>query len=161
KKNLIDHGGLVLPTSSVHLIFWGAWGGSDVPDALEEFFTGFGGSSYANIMTQYMRDGSTAPAVNLVVEAPDNSTPPAHPPSTSTIVAEACNAVGGNRPDPDGVYFVITSNFPKQSSFCAWHDDGICNGFPIAVTYLPNVTGVNGCGIPLTVNNGFSVGAQA
>lgn len=162
-KNLIDHGGPVLPTSHVYAIFWGSWGSPEIPDALYDFFNGFGGSSYANILTQYMREGGSAPppAVTYTIAAPDISTPPAHSPSVRTIVNEACASLSGGAPDPEGLYFVITSNFPKQGSFCAWHSAGTCNGAPIAVAYLPNVTGVNGCGVPSTVNNGFSAGAQA
>ncbi len=166
RKNLIDHGGLVLPTSNVHAIFWGDWNtsSSDIPNALDDFFNGFGGSNYANILTQYMRGGTPKggpPVSNYIIEVPDSSAPPTHSPPVSTIVNEACMAVGAGAPDPAGVYFVITSNFPKGASFCAWHSDGTCNGAPIAVTYLPNVTGVKGCGVPSTLSNGFSAGAQA
>ena len=50
--------------------------------------------------------------------------------------------------NPAGVYFVITSNFPKGASFCAYHSFGTCNGTLIAVAYLPNVTGVRRYDIP-------------
>ena len=161
-KNLIDHGGAVLPTSTVQVILWGSWTGSDIPAALEDFFKGFGGSSYANILTQYMREGSSAPppAVTYQMAAPDVSAPPTHAPSVSTIVDEACASLSGGTPAPGTVYFVITSNFPKGASFCAWHSYGTCNGVQIAVAYLPNVTGVKGCGVN-AISNGYTVGAQS
>lgn len=160
-KNLIDHGGPVLPTSHVYAIFWGPVP-PDISDALDSFFNGFGGSSYANILTQYMRGTPPAPpASTYITMAPDPSAPPARAPAVSTIVNEICTSLGGAVPDPAGVYFVITSNFPKAANFCAWHATGTCNGHPIAVGYLPNVTGVRGCGVTALRSNPFSSGGQA
>ncbi len=160
-KNLIDHGGPVLPTSHVYALFWGPVP-PDISGALDSFFEGFGGSSYANILTQYMRGVPPAPpASTYMVLASDSSAPPAHAPAVSTIVNEICSSLGGEPPDPTGVYFVITSNFPKAANFCAWHAKGTCNGDPIAVGYLPNITGVSGCGVTPLGSNPFSSGGQA
>jgi hypothetical protein len=160
-QNLIDHGGSVLPTSHVYAIYWGPVS-SDISDALYSFFTGFGGSSYANILTQYMRGVPPAPpATTYTTLAPDPSAPPTRAPSVSTIVSEVCASLGGGTPDPEGVYFVITSNFPKAANYCAWHSYGKCNGHPVAVAYLPNLTGVGGCDIPSLSSNSFSNGGQS
>ena len=160
-KNLIDHGGPVLPTSHVYAIYWGPVP-SDISDAVDSFFAGFGGSSYANILTQYMRGFPPAPpASSYTTPAPDPSAPPAHAPKVSTIVNEVCASLGGGTPDPEGVYFVITSNFPTGASYCAWHSYGTCNGHLIAVGYLPNVTGVRGCVIASLSSNSFSNGGQS
>jgi hypothetical protein len=160
-KNLIDHGGPVLPTSHVYAIYWGPVP-SDISDALNSFFTGFGGSSYANILTQYMRGVPPAPPASTYTSlAPDPSAPPTHAPSVNTIVNEACASLGGTAPDPDGVYFVIPSNFPKGANYCAWHSYGTCNGHPIAVGYLPNVTSVSGCDITSLSANPFGNGGQS
>ena len=159
--NLIDHGGPVLPTSHVYAIYWGPVP-SDISDALYSFFTGFGGSSYANILTQYMRGVPPAPpASTYTTLAPDPSAPPTRAPSVSTIVNEVCASLGGGAPDPEGVYFVITSNFPKGANYCAWHSYGRCNGRLIAVGYLPNVTGVGGCDLTSLSSNSFSSGGQS
>jgi hypothetical protein len=162
-KPLIDHGGPVLPTSHVYALYWGPVP-SDISDALETFFSGFGGSSYANILTQYMRGVPPAPpASSYATLPPDGSAPPTHAPSVSTIVNEVCASLGAAAPDPAGVYFVITSNFPKGASFCAYHSFGTCNGSLIAVAYLPNVTGVRGCDIPSLSpsSNPFGNGGQS
>jgi hypothetical protein len=160
-KNLIDHGGSVLPTSHVYAIYWGPVP-SDISDALFSFFSGFGGSSYANIMTQYMRGVPPAPPASTYTSLPpDPSAPPSRSPSVSTIVNEVCASLGGGAPDPAGVYFVITSNFPRSANFCAWHATGTCNGSSIAVAYLPNVTGVSGCGVTSLGSNPFSNGGQS
>jgi hypothetical protein len=160
-KNLIDHGGPVLPTSHVYAIYWGPVP-SDVSDALYYFFNGFGGSTYANILSQYMRGvPPSPPASTYTVLAPDNSAPPTHAPSVSKIVNEVCAALGGGAPDPAGAYFVITSNFPKGGGYCAWHSYGTCNGKSIAVAYLPNVTGVRGCDIASIGSNPFTNAGQS
>jgi hypothetical protein len=160
-KNLIDHGGAVLPTSHVYAIYWGPVS-SDVSDALYWFFTGFGGSTYANILTQYMRGGAPAPpATSYTPFASDPSAPPSHAPSVQTIVNEVCASLGGSAPDPEGVYFVITSNFPRGANYCAWHSYGNCGGHQIAVAYLPDLNGVGGCDIPSLGTNPFSNDGQS
>lgn len=80
-KNLIDHGGPVLPTSHVYSIYWGAVP-SDISDALDSFFSGFGGGSYANILTHYMRGLPPAPPARsghpgffIWNDGPENSSP--------------------------------------------------------------------------------------
>lgn len=157
-QNLIDHGGAVLPAANVYAIYWGQVT-PDISDALDAFFNGFGGSSYANILTQYLRGVASAPAVSYAVFGLDYTAPPTHSPSVSTIVREVCATLGGAAPDPSGIYFVITSNFPKAANYCAWHSYGTCNGQPVAVAYLPNLTGVGGCDI--TGSNSFSNGGQS
>jgi len=73
-------------------------------------------------------------------------------------VNEACKFIIGI-PDADGVYFVITSNFPRHANFCAWHSAGTCNNVTIPVVYMPNLTGVSGCEIPGA--NGYSIATQS
>ena len=158
-KNLIDHGGSVLPTTTAYVIYWGNVP-TDVSDALATFLGGFGGSSYANILTQYMRGGSV-PETAYVQLAPDSSSPPARSPKVSAIVNEVCHALGNALPDPKGIYFVVTGNFPKGGGFCAWHSFGTCNGVSIPVVYLPNVTGVGVCDIPSDPANPFMNGGQS
>ena len=93
--------------------------------------------------------------------APDPSSPPARSPKVSTIVNEVCHALGNTAPDPNGIYLVVTRNFPKGGGFCAWHSFGTCNGVSIPVVYLPNVTGVNVCDIVSDPANPFMNGEQS
>jgi hypothetical protein len=158
-KNLIDHGGPVLPTTTAYVIYWGNVP-TDVSDALATFLGGFGGSSYANILTQYMRGGSV-PETAYAPLAPDPSSPPVRSPKVSTIVNEVCHTLGNTLPDPRGIYFVVTGNFPKGGGFCAWHTFGTCNGLSIPVVYLPNVTGVSVCDIVSDPVNPFVNGGQS
>jgi hypothetical protein len=158
-KNLIDHGGPVLPTTTAYVIYWGNVP-TDVSDALATFLGGFGGSSYANILTQYMRGGSV-PETSYAPLAPDPSSPPVRSPKVSTIVNEVCHTLGNTLPDPNGIYFVVTGNFPKGGGFCAWHSFGTCNGVSIPIVYLPNVTGVSVCDIVSDPGNPFMNGGQS
>ena len=145
--NLIDHGGKILPTSNTYAIWWGTQSAfpSDAQDGLTSFFNGINGTSFLGVPNQYMRGGvaTTSFHSNWV----DTSAPPGHGPNVSTIVSEACKVIGqnGESPDPTGVYFVYTSNFPKGGNYCAWHSHGTCNGVDIQVAYMPNTTGIAGC----------------
>lgn len=146
-KNLIDHGGPVRSASQQYFIWWGT--PSDFPaDAatqLPALAQGLSNSSYLAIMNQYMR-GATA-TTTFVLSAGDTSAPPSRSPSTATIVDEACKVINANKwtADSNALYTVVTSNFPHNVNFCAWHDHGSCNGVDIQVAYLPNASGVAGC----------------
>jgi serine protease len=145
--NLVDHGGKILPTSNTYAIWWGTQSAfpSDAKAGLDSLFGGLAGSSFLGVSSQYMRGGTSTSAfhTNWV----DTSAPPGHGPNTATIVGEACTVIvqNGATPDPTGIYFVYTSNFPKGGNYCAWHSHGTCNGVDIKVAYMPNTAGVAGC----------------
>jgi hypothetical protein len=145
--NLIDHGGNVLSASHTYAIWWGNQSAfpSDAKQGLDSLFSGFDGTSFLGISDQYMRGASVSTGFNT--NWTDTSSPPSKAPSTSTIVAEACNAINANGATVDGnaIYFVFSSNFPGRVSYCAWHSAGSCNGTTIQVAYMPNTTGVAGC----------------
>lgn len=108
---------------------------------------GFGGSSYLAIANQYMRPNGTS-ATSSFFGSPlsDQSTPPSHSPTVSTIVSEVSKVLSakGLSPDPNAVYLVYTSDFP-HANFCAWHAAGTIGSTTVQVAYLPNPTGVSGC----------------
>ncbi len=165
---LIDHGGKILPTSNTYAIWWGiqsAWP-VDVQPSMDSLFNGLNGTTFLGITDQYMRGGTSASTFH--VNWMDTSAPPGHGPQTSTIVTEACNVIAANgaTPDPNGIYFVYTSNFPTgHVNYCAWHSHGTCNGVDIQVAYMPNITGVSGCDplgvVNLNCNTALSEGAVA
>jgi len=132
---LIDHGGVVLDSSATHAIYWGT--PSDFPSDLEtgmaDLLSGFSGSSYLDIATQYMR--GAAVSTTYAGSVSDPSPPPRRSPGVSDIAAEVCRFFPS--PDPDGVYIVFTSNAPHVS-FCAWHASATCNGVTFQVAYVPN-----------------------
>ncbi len=144
-SNLIDHGGNVLSASNVYVVWWGstnAWM-PDVQGGISTFFNGltYKGvvSPFVNTATQYMR-GATL-AVSYVSSA---AAPPSHAPSVGTIVNEAAREFPSA--DPQGLYLVFTSNFPKSANYCAWHSYGTAiNGSAYNVAYMPNTGGIGGC----------------
>ena len=146
---LIDHGGPVLATSTTHAIYWGPAGDfpSDLQTGMASLLSGFNGSSYLGIAQQYMRGASISTA--YVDTRYDSSAPPAKAPKTSEIGAEVCKYYPS--PDPNGVYFVFTSNAPNIN-YCAWHDQATCNGVTFQVAYVPNQGLLPGCS-PYTVAN--------
>lgn len=142
-SNLLDRGGEILPTSHTYAIFWGpqsAWSG-DVVTGIGSLFGGFSGSNYLGIAQQYMRGAS----ISSAYKGPqfDPSAPPRKV-SASTLGAEV-KKVYGSALDPDGVYFVYTSNFPSGGGYCAWHSYTTVSATNIAVAYMPNTSGVAGC----------------
>jgi hypothetical protein len=141
------HGGTILVANKTMAIFWGSWGSpGDIITGLDRFFQGFGGSAYAGDSTEYTgSNGQVTSSSTYLGHVLDTSAPPSRSPSVSKMVAEACK-VTNNNPDPNALYLIYTSNFPKQNSFCAWHSYGNCsNGAPVQVANMPNTTGISGC----------------
>ncbi|HLX89404.1 MAG TPA: hypothetical protein VKR22_13235 [Acidimicrobiales bacterium] len=141
-SNLVDHGGAVLPSPDVYVVWWGsssAWA-SDVQTGMASFFAGLNGSSYVNTAKQYERGASVT--VTVKGTASDSSTPPSNA-SPAQLAAEAQKEFP--TADPNGMYVVFTSNFPSGGNFCAWHSYGTVNGQTDSVAYMPNTTNVAGC----------------
>ena len=162
-KNLIDHGGPVIAGSHLYAIWWGP--SSDFPSdeqtGMTNFLTHVGSSSYTQIAAQYMR-GATLTA-SYSGSYTDTSTP-TNKPSPTGLASEIQAVLNANNAtaDPNGVYFVFTSNIPKGAGFCAWHTGATVNNVAIAEAYIPNVAGIAGCAtgtIPST--NPYSAATQA
>ncbi|HTY55787.1 MAG TPA: hypothetical protein VMB26_11325 [Candidatus Binataceae bacterium] len=159
-KNLIDHGGPILSSSNIYIIYWGnpSEFPSDLDQGLSTFYEGWGNSSYSNILTQYLR-GAPPPTDTLVGSASDTTTaPPSRSPKLKRIVHEACKFTGGTV-DPNGIYVVTTSQPLPNATFCAWHNHGMCNGSPIVVVFLPKTSGL--CQIVPTNQNNYSNTTQS
>jgi hypothetical protein len=160
---LIDHGGPILPTSDVYAIFWGptsAWSGeADATTGMTDFFNHLGGSSLANIAVQYMRGLTLSVGVNFKGVTTDTSNPPSkvQPSTLGTEVQHLFPSAS----DPNALYFVFTSNFPRGGNFCAWHSYAAVNGQNVAVAYMPNLSGVSGCSVTAVAGNDFSATTQA
>lgn len=141
---LVDNGGPILPASHTYVIWWGstsAWP-NDVPSGIGSLFAGFSGSNYLGIALQYMRTSTTISSTPSGT-AYDSSAPPSRV-NQSTLGNEVVKEFG--TPDPGGIYFVYTSNFPRGGNFCAWHGfTSIGSSAPYAVAYMPNTTNISGC----------------
>ncbi len=164
-KNLIDHGGTILPTTTIYYIWWGnqsAWP-SDALPGLVALATDLQGSKFqSDIFPQYMRVASKL-SWAFGTSVSDSSTPPSHGPKTSTIMNEVTSQIAArNLPlDANAIYVVLTSSFPSGVNYCAWHSWGSYNGTEIQFAYMPNTTGVSGCNDPVLTCNTTSAGTDS
>jgi hypothetical protein len=141
--NMTFHGGSVLTSNKTMAIFWGNWTNpGDKVSGLDSFFSGFSGSSVAQVADQYSNITSSSTYLGHVF---DTSAVPSKALSTSQAVAEGC-AMTNNNPDPSALYLIYTSTGAGSVKYCAWHSYGNCsNGAPIQVAYMPNLDGIAGC----------------
>ena len=142
-SNLTDHHGPILDGSRTYAIWWGdssKWNSNAQTD-LGNLLSGFNNSKYLGIALQYMRTNKTISSAYMGATA-DPSTPPSKV-NPSTLGAEVGRMY--STIDPNGIYFVYTSNFPRGGNFCAWHSWATVNGTRVAVAYMPNTTGIAGC----------------
>jgi len=166
---LLKYGnGTVLSNVKTYAIFWGAdWMSAsfagDKITGMDNFFNGFGGSSYAMTSKEYYdSSGYIASSSSYGGHVIDTSTPPSRNPQVSTIVAEACKATSNN-PDPSAIYFIYTSTTAGNVNYCAWHSWGNCsNGAKVQVAYMPNIDGIAGCDpVDTTTKNSQGLAAIA
>jgi hypothetical protein len=144
--NLIDHGGPILPSAHLYAIWWGPSNGfpSDAQTGLTDLLSNFGSSQYLQVVAQYMRGASLT--TSFVTSYVDTSAAPSKA-STSSIQSEIAKVLSQNgaTPDPNGIYLVFTSTFPRGGNYCAWHSGATVNGVAIAQAYMPNTAGIAGC----------------
>jgi hypothetical protein len=142
-SNLVDHGGKVLPASNTYAIWWGSSGSwaPDVQSGMAILFNGLNHSNLLSIGLQYMR------AAGISSSFQGSTSDPSSPPRkvTPSILGSEILKLYNGIIDPNGVYFVFTSTFPKGGGFCAWHSYASVGGQNIAVAYMPNTSGVAGC----------------
>ena len=140
--NLRDRGGKILPSSVTYAIWWGdptGWD-SDVQPGIDSFLDGLGGSSFLAIADQYMRGATTS--THFMENCFDPSTPPTHPPNFSELRAEIERVIPGcigASVAANAIYFVYTSTFPNEHTYCAFHGSTqMPGGFAIQISFIPN-----------------------
>jgi len=176
-------GGIGVETApKVYLVLWGSqWNNNDPSgeaSRLQNFFTGVGGSTWLNSVTQYCQGVAsgtiTCPTnsqhagnqANIYVTTwRDNaSAAPSHP-TQSQLAAEAVRAAGqvGNTSSATNstVQYVIATATGNSASgfgtqYCAWHSSTSSSYGNIAYTNLPYITDAGpSCGSNF-VNSGSS-----
>jgi len=165
---LTDHGGKVLTNPVFYDIWWGPQSGfvADQRTIVQSWFkaVSVAGNPWLASFSQYLR-GSQFQAKYHGTSLYDTVTaPPTSNPAVATIVSEACNVITANglTADPNGLYFVMTSNFPSTLGYCAYHSSGLCQGVTIQVAYNPNTNGIAGCDPYNLFNcNSYSQGARS
>ena len=166
-RNLAFRGGNVETTPGVYLVYWGSqWNNNDPSGeaALQQsFFTGVGGSSWNNSVTQYCQgvaagtvfcNGAGTPVGNPSVGLLagvwyDNGSAAPSSPTQSQLAGEANAAAAhfGNTSASQNasVQYVINTATTNNASgfgtqYCAWHSSTSSSYGSIAYTNMPYVT---------------------
>jgi hypothetical protein len=147
------HGGPVLDAPAtapvnVYLIWYGNWSGNTATAILPDFLSHLGGSPYFNINTTYYEivNGiayNVENSVHYSGSVNDNYSRGANL-NNGAVAAIVANAISnlGLPEDPNGVYFVLTSQDVKLGgfcgSFCAWHTHGTIGGADLKYAFVGN-----------------------
>ena len=176
-KNLYYHGGTggigVETAPKIYLVLWGAqWNNNDPSGEaaiLQNFYSGVGGSTWLNSVTQFCQgvatgtvfcNGAGAAAGNqagmLAGVWYDNAASAPSRPSQSQLAAEAVNAAAHFGKTAAGSnasvqYVIATASGNNATGFgtqyCAWHSSTNSTYGNIAYTNLPYITDAGGsCG---------------
>jgi hypothetical protein len=147
--DLIWQGGEIMPTASVHPIFWGTtWptDNSDKVPGIDAFYSGFGGSGYAHASDEYTgTNGQVTSTVAYTGYTKDGTTASGGG-NTAAILAEVCKVIGSGAVH-NGFYPVYVDLPRGTANYCGYHGAGTCNGVIIQFAFLWNLDG-DKCGDP-------------
>jgi hypothetical protein len=159
------HGGPVMTgTPNLYYIWYGNWTGDpNAQTLLQTFGSSIGGSPYFNINTTYYDSHGThvSGSVHYLSGISDNYSQGTalSDSAVQNIVANAL-AHGSLPTDPNGVYFVLTSQDVNETSgfctqYCAWHTHGTINGQDIKYGFVGNPARCpSACAAQTTTPNG-------
>ena len=172
------HGGPVLVNGvKVYYIWYGDWSGNTAkslangsPGILPVLASSIGGSPYFNINTTYY-NGSGKHVPNLVTfmgQTTDNYSQGTalSDAGVQAVVSAAISSGALGKPDPNGVYFVLTSADVNETSgfctqYCGWHTNGTISGTDIKYAFIGNPDRCpSACSAQTTSPNG-NLGADA
>ncbi len=162
--NITYHGGQVMTTPTVYLIWYGNWAQTNGTDnaigqtIVRDFLFGLSNSGYFKINTSY---GAPTGLVNVGAEYADNYSLGARL-SDSNVRSIVSNTInGGKLPrDTNGLYFVLTSSDVAESSgfctkYCGWHTAGSIAGSTLKYSFVGNSARcLSGCAAQATGPNG-------
>jgi hypothetical protein len=168
-NGILYHGGpLMLGTTNLYYIWYGNWTGDPGAQTLLQTFGGsIGGSPYFNINTTYY-DGSgthVGGTVKYLSSISDNYSQGTalSDNAVQQIVASALSR-GSLPTDPNGVYFVLTSQDVNETSgfctqYCAWHNHATINGQDVKYGFVGNPARCpSACAAQTTTPNGDLAG---
>ena len=158
------------PTPNVYYIWYGNWSYNTAgQNLLVNFAQNIGGTPYFNISTTYT-DGTGSPIYNAAHYAGAATVPYLDASSSThnlsdadvlTVVNKAIssNAFGSTTPDPNGVYFVLSSKDVKETSgfctsYCGWHNSTAAGSksSPLTSTQYAFVGDPAGCPVTRGIN---------
>jgi len=127
--NLTLHGGPVLDHTNTYAIFWGtSWNTDpnftrDKITSIQTFFAGFGGSNYANILTEYGASNRSAYVATII----DNSAAPSGDPGKEALIAHVCSVIRARGLSPDAnAFYAVYSTAKNPPTYVGYHTAGIC-----------------------------------
>lgn len=153
---ILYHGGpVILGGTNVYYIWYGGWtqsgsAGYD-PNAatiLNTLAQYIGGSPYFNINTTYYSGTTTKTYITNAVTLSSTSCSDNYSQGTNLTDRAVANVVGnaivncfGNKPDPNGEYFVLASKDVRETSgfcsqYCGWHTYGTMNGTYVKYAFI-------------------------
>ncbi len=146
-SNMIFHNGEIMPTTSVHAIFWGSsWAGntSDKVSGMDSYYQGFGNSTYAAASNEYTgTNGQVSSAVAYTGHTTDGTTARGGR-NSSTILSEVCKVIGTSA--VHNGYYPVYVDLPRGSAgYCGYHSAGTCNGVTVQFAFFWNLDGDSGC----------------
>jgi hypothetical protein len=161
------HGGPVIGTPTVYVIWYGNWNqtnGSDTPagqQLVRDFLSNIGGSPYFNLNQTYSAGGTTVTG-NVVFGGETTD------PGTKTRLRDAdilsivSNSItSGRLPyNANGVYFVLTSSNVAETSgfcnqYCGWHTAATPAAGHVRYSFVGNANRcLNSCAAQTTSPNG-------
>jgi len=161
---IINHGGLVLGSPTVYLIWYGDWNQSNNTDTpggqniVRTFLGGLGGSSYYQINKSYVIPSGT---FGVGPETADGYSQGKNLSDAGVQAVVKSALSSGKLPvDPNGVYFVLTSSDVAESSgfcsnYCGWHTYGSISSANIKYAFVGNASRcLNACAAQTVGPNG-------
>jgi hypothetical protein len=151
RTTMVDHGGSVVATAHVHVIWWGAAHAfpADQRATVSSLLTSLEGSAYLATANAYLRGASAHVTYDPATDWADPSTPPATA-TADDVAAEVARYLAATHAaaDPHAVY-VVYSTAAVSTDECAWHDaravQGSSGATLVNVAYVPNATGSARC----------------
>lgn len=162
------HGGAVMGTPTVYLIWYGNWNqtnGSDTPagqQLVRDFLFGLSNSPYYQINTSFSATGGTPTGLVTVGGETTDTGSQGTRLSDTRVQAVVSHAIStGHLPkDTKGVYFVLTSSNVSESSgfctrYCGWHTSATISGTNIKYSFVGNANRcLSACAAQTTGPNG-------
>jgi hypothetical protein len=151
RATMVDHGGSVLPTAHVHVIWWGAAASfpSDERATVQGLLSSLDGTAYLATADAYLRGATAHVSYDPATDWSDPSTPPADA-TADDVAAEVTRylAVTHAAADPKAVY-VVYSTARVSGDECAWHDARAVSpaggATLVNLAYVPDATGAAHC----------------
>jgi hypothetical protein len=161
---ITDHGGPLMATPNVYLIWYGNWSQSNGSDnsggqqIIRDFLFGLSGSNYYKTNTSYSVPTGTFTVVKEYSDKYSQGTRL----SDSKVQTVVSNAIRyGKLPkDVNGIYFVLTSSDVAETSgfcsqYCGWHTYGTISSSNIKYAFVGNANRcLNACAAQAVGPNG-------